>query len=73
MSANREEFLPEYPLYEEDVDSPEEVEVDYGYHSIGKNIQVNNAGLYVYCTCTQQDPVCVSQFNFTVQFGIEWV
>ena len=39
MSVDHEEALPEYPLYEVDVDSPEEVEVDYGYHSIGKNIQ----------------------------------
>ena len=42
MSVDHEEVLPEYPLYEVDVDSPEEVEADYGYHSIGKNIQVNN-------------------------------
>lgn len=41
MNVDHETFLPEYPLYENDLDSPEEVELDYGYHSIGKNIEVN--------------------------------
>lgn len=41
MNVDHESTLPEYPLYEVDLDSPEEVELDYGYHSIGKNIEVN--------------------------------
>ena len=41
MNVDHETILPEYPLYENDLDSPEEVELDYGYHSIGKNIEVN--------------------------------
>ena len=41
MSAGREVILPEYPMYEVDLDSPEEAEADYGYHSIGRNIEVN--------------------------------
>jgi hypothetical protein len=41
MSVDRGEILSEYSMYEVDLDSPEEVEVDYGYHSISKNILVN--------------------------------
>ena len=41
MNVDHESTLPEYPLYEVDLDSPDEVELDYGYHSIGKNIEVN--------------------------------
>lgn len=33
------EFLPEYPMFDIGIDSTEEV--DFGYHSIGKNIEVN--------------------------------
>ena len=35
------EVLPESPMYEVDLDSGEDVDLDFGYHSIGKNIQVN--------------------------------
>ena len=70
MSVDHEEILSEYPaLYGEvDVDSPEEAEADYGYHSIGKNIQVKKND-YLLCLRRTRSCFhfsCASQFNFTV-------
>ena len=55
MNVDHESTLPEYPLYEVDLDSPDEVELDYGYHSIGKNIKVNKTcNMFTVTTCREQ-------------------